>query len=156
MGRHIAESVDHQCPCQKDLVNAAFAHWSLALLDAESPASPVVDWVAAENSVTRLARGFVLLRSSMAETLVPPLEDLLPFFWSRAMKFSLRELDLWLLPRVRFRRSLPLVLCFTGDVRLCRQLKESDGSLRPRTFRLDLATDQQSFIEHTEFSCMHW
>lgn len=47
-----------------------------------------------ENSVTRRARGFVLLRSSIAETLAPPLEDLLPFFWSRAMKFSLRELDL--------------------------------------------------------------
>lgn len=93
-----------------------------------------------ENSVMRRARGFVLFSSSMADTLAPPLEDLLPFFCSRAMKFSLRELDLWLLPSVRFLRSAPLLLlqCFTGDTRFCRLLKESEGSLRPRTFRLDL------------------
>lgn len=118
-------------------VNNASVHWSLGLPDAVSPPSLAVDKVV-ENSVTRRARGFVLFRSSIAETLAPPLEDLLPFFWSRAMKFSLRELDLWLLPKVRFRMSLPLVLCFTGDTKLWRLPKESDGSLRPRTFRLDL------------------
>lgn len=118
-------------------VNNASVHWSLGLPDAASPPSLAVDKVV-ENSVTRRARGFVLFRSSIAETLAPPLEDLLPFFWSRAMKFSLRELDLWLLPKVRFRMSLPQVLCFTGDTRLWRLPKESDGSFRPRTFRLDL------------------
>lgn len=109
-------------------------HWSVGL---SSPPS-ALDAVVVENSVTRRASGFVLFKSSMADTLAPPPEDLLPFFWSRAMKFSLRDVDLWLLPRVRFRMSLPLVLCFTGDTRLWRLPKESDGSLRPRTFLLDL------------------
>lgn len=63
------------------------------------------------------------------------------------MKFSLRELDLWLLPSVNARRSLPLVLCLTGDTRLWRLPKESEGSLRPRTFRLDLSKAEKSPLE---------
>ena len=75
----------------------------------------------------------------MAETRVP-LPDLLPFFCRSAMKFSFLRLDLGVLPRVRVRRSL--LLLFTGETRLCRLPKESPGSLRPRTFRLDLNDNQ--------------
>lgn len=67
-----------------------------------------------ENSVTRRASGFVLFRSSMAETRVPLL-DLLPFFCSRAMKFSFLALDRGVLPRVSVRTSL--LLLFTGETR---------------------------------------
>lgn len=112
-------------------------HWSCgAILDASVP---VPSGSNCENSVTRRARGFVLFSSSMAETRVPLL-DLLLFFWRRAIKFSLRELDLGVLPRVSVRMSLPLL--FTGDTRLCRLPNESTGSLRPRTFRLDLGKNE--------------
>lgn len=106
-------------------------HWSgRAILDGSVPAASRSDW---ENSVTRRAKGFVLFSSSMAETRVPLL-DLLPFFWRRAMKFSFREFDLGVLPSVSVRMSL--LLLFTGDTRLWRL--PNAGSLRPRTFRLDL------------------
>ena len=80
----------------------------------------------------------MLLRSSIAETLAPPVLDLLPFFWSRAMKLSFREVERGVEPKVRVRRSPPLVLCFTGETRLWRLPNESPGSLRPRTFLFDL------------------
>lgn len=69
------------------------------------------------------------------------------------MKFSLRELDLWLLPKVRFLRSLPLVLCFTGDTKLWRLPNESEGSLRPRTFRLDLEEREKIISQNCVCSC---
>lgn len=46
--------------------------------------------------------------------------------------------------------SLPLVLCFTGDTRLWRLPKESDGSLRPRTFRLDLGKEKRRLLAKVE------
>lgn len=141
-------------------VNSASVHWSLGFSVAASSPSPDVEDVV-ENSVTLRARGFVLLSSSIAETLAPPLEVLLPFFWSKAIKFSLRELDLWLLPKVIVRRSLPLVLCFTGDTRLWRLLKESDGSLRPRTFLLDLGIEMSFLVNYfsltiRDHACAKW
>lgn len=119
--------------------NGSDSHWSWGSL---VPLFPVVisppPSAEVENSVTRRARGFVLLRSSMAETLAPPVLDLLPFFWSRAMKLSFREVERGVEPRVRVRMSPPLVLCFTGETRLWRLPNESPGSLRPRTFLFDL------------------
>lgn len=114
-------------------------HWSwgglVPLLPVVVSPPPSDD---AENSVMRRARGFVLLRSSMAERRVPPLLDLLPFFCNRAMKLSFRELDRSVEPRVKVWRSPPLVLCFTGETRLWRLPNESPRSLRPRTFLFDL------------------
>lgn len=75
----------------------------------------------------------MLFKSSMADTLLPVL-GLLFFFCNRAMKFWFRELDLGVAPSVCDRGSVR-----TGDTRLGRLAKVADGSLRPRTFRLDLA-----------------
>ena len=107
-----------------------------------------------ENSVTRRASGLVLLRSSMAETRAPPLDVLLPFFCSSAMKFSLRELDLWLEPKVMERMStlapaaeaeaVAEEACLTGETRFWRLPNESPGSFRPRTFLFDLEEEVEA------------
>ena len=91
----------------------------------------------------------------MAETRAPPLDVLLPFFCSSAMKFSLRELDLWLEPKVMQRMStlalaVEAAACLTGETRFCRLPNESPGSFRPRTFLLDLGEEEEEGGEKRE------